>query len=76
MHITACLAGQDDVDVEVGEDCRSLQALKQAIVEALPQLCVEGFDVSAGGRALDDDEGVVSLEEVQRGHDRSFQPRL
>ena len=76
MHVTACLAGQQDVDVEVGEDCRTLQALKEAIVRALPQLCVEGFDVSVGGRALDDDEGVVSLVEVQRGHDRSFQPRL
>ena len=61
MHVTACLAGQK-VEVEVGEDCRSLQALREAIVEALPQLCVEGFDVSVGGRALDDDEGVVSLE--------------
>ena len=61
MHVTACLAGQK-VDVEVGEDCRTLQALKEAIVEALPQLCVEGFDVSVGGRALDDDESVVSLE--------------
>ena len=75
MHVTACLAGHK-AEVEVGEDCRSLQALREAIVEALPQLCVEGFDVSVGGRALDDDEGVVSLEEVQRGHDRSFQPRL
>ena len=62
MHVTACLAGQK-VDVEVGEDCRSLQALKEAIVVALPKLCVEGFDVSVGGRALDDDEGVVSLED-------------
>ena len=62
MHVTACLAGQK-VDVEVGEDCRSLQALREAIVVALPQLCVEGFDVSVGGRALDDDEGVVSLTE-------------
>ena len=60
MHVTACLAGQK-VDVEVGEDCRTLQALREAIVEELPQLCVEGFDVSVGGRALDDDEGVVSL---------------
>ena len=60
MHVTACLAGQK-VDVEVGEDCRSLQALKEAVVEALPKLCVEGFDVSVGGRALDDDDGVVSL---------------
>ena len=74
MHVTACLEGQK-VDVEAGEDCRSLQALREAIVEALPQLWVEGFDVSVGRRALDD-EGVVSLEEVQRGHDRSFQPRL
>ena len=41
MHITACLAGQK-VDVEVGEGCRTLQALR----------------------------------EVQRGHKRSFQPRL
>ena len=63
MHVTACLAGQEEVEVEVGEDCRSLQALREAIVEALPQLCVEGFDVSVGGRALDDDEGVVSLDE-------------
>ena len=66
MHVTACLAGQE-VDVEVGEDCRTLQALREAIVVALPQLCVEGlkkwFDVSVGGRPLDDDEGVVSLQE-------------
>ena len=62
MHVTARLAGQE-VDIEVGEACRSLRALKEAIVEALPQLCVEGFDVSVGGRALDDDEGAVSLEE-------------
>ena len=63
MHVTACLAGQEKVEVEVGEDCRTVQALREAIVVALPQLCVEGFDVSVGGRALDDDEGVVSLEE-------------
>ena len=63
MHVTACVAGQEDVDVEVGEACRSLRALKEAIVEALPKLCAEGFDVSVGGRALDDDEGVVSLED-------------
>ena len=62
MHVTACLAGQK-VDVEVGENCRTLQALKDAIVVALPKLCVEGFDVSVGGRALDNDEGVVSLSE-------------
>ena len=62
MHVTACLAGQT-VDVEVGERCRTVQALKEAIVVALPQLCVEGFDVSVGGRALDDDEGVVSLQQ-------------
>ena len=55
MHVTVCLAGQK-VDVEAGEDCRSLQALREAIVEALPQLCVEGF-VSVGGRALDDARG-------------------
>ena len=61
MHVTACLAGQE-VDVEVGEDCRTLQALRESVVAALPQLCVEGFDVSVGGRALDD-EGVVSLTE-------------
>ena len=42
MHVTACLAGQEDVAVEVGESCRTLQALR----------------------------------EVQRGHNRSFQPRL
>ena len=62
MHVTACLAGQK-VEVEVGESCRSLQALKEAIVKALPKLCVEGFDVSVGGRALDEDVGVVSLED-------------
>ena len=61
MHVTACLAGQTE-DVEVGEGCRTLQALKESIAKALPQLCVEGFDVSVGGRALDD-EGVISLEE-------------
>ena len=66
MHVTACVAGQEDVDVEVGEACRSLRALKEAIVEALPKLCAEGFDVSVGGRALDDDEGVVSLEDSMR----------
>ena len=63
MHVTACLAGQEDVDVEVGVNCRTLQALKEAIVVALPKLCAEGFDVSVGGRGLDDDEGVVSLSE-------------
>ena len=63
MHVTACLAGQDEVEVKVGEECRTLQALKEAIVVALPKLCVEGFDVSVGGRGLDDDEGVVSLSE-------------
>ena len=68
MHVTACLAGQEEVDVEVGEDCRTLQALKEAVVKALPQLCVEGFDVSVGGRALDNDEGVVSLVE-STGHE-------
>ena len=62
MHVTACLAGQK-VDVEVGEDCRTLHALKESIGKELPQLCVEGFDVSVGGRALDDDEGVVSLQD-------------
>ena len=62
MHVTACLAGQK-VDVEVGEGCRTLQALRESIVVALPQLCVGGFDVSVGGRALDDDEGVVSLQQ-------------
>ena len=62
MHATVCLAEQK-VDVEVGEECRTLHALKEIIVEELPQLCVEGFDVSVGGRALDDDEGVLSLEE-------------
>ena len=61
MHVTACLAGQE-VDVEVGENCRTVQALREAIVKELPQLCVDGFDVSVGGYALDDDEGVVSLE--------------
>ena len=66
MHVTACVAGQEEVDVEVGEACRSLRALKEAIVEALPKLCAEGFDVSVGGRALDDDEGVVSLEDSMR----------
>ena len=63
MHVTACLAGQDEVEVGVGEECRTLQALKETIVVALPKLCVEGFDVSVGGRGLDDDEGVVSLSE-------------
>ena len=65
MHVTACLAKQE-VDVEVGEDCRTIQALQEAIVKALPQLCVEGFDVSVGGRALDNDEGIASLEESVR----------
>ena len=62
MHVTACLEGQTE-EVEVGEDCRTLQALKEAIVVALPQLCVDGFNVSVGGRVLDDDEGVVLLEQ-------------
>ena len=59
-HVTARL-GVQKVDVKVGEECRTVQALKEAIVVALPKLCVEGFDVSVGGRALDD-EGVVSLD--------------
>ena len=59
-HVTARLVVQK-VDVKVGEECRTVQALKEAIVVALPKLCVEGFDVSVGGRALDD-EGVVSLD--------------
>eukprot|EP00754_Rhynchopus_humris_P005696 Rhum_TRINITY_DN12821_c0_g1::Rhum_TRINITY_DN12821_c0_g1_i1::g.54786::m.54786 len=63
MHVTACLAGQEDVEVEVGEECRTLQALQESIVRALPQLRVERFDVSVGGHALDD-EGVVSLQEA------------
>ena len=63
MHVTVSLAKQE-VDVEVGEDCRTVQALKESVVDALPQLCVEGFDVSVGGRVLDSDEGVVSLEEA------------
>ena len=61
MHVTACLAGEE-VDVEVGESCRTLQALKESIVAALPQLCIEEFDVTVGGRPLDD-EGILSLEE-------------
>ena len=64
MHVTACLVEQK-VDVEVGEACRTIQALKEAVVVALPQLRVEGFDVTVGGRALED-EGVVSLEESVR----------
>ena len=65
MHVTACLAGEK-VDVEVGEGCCSLQALKEIIAKELPQLCVEGFDVSVGGRALDNDERVLSLDDSVR----------
>ena len=54
MHVTACLAEQ--------KECRTLRALKASIVEELPHLCPEQFDVSVGGRALDD-EGMLSLEE-------------
>ena len=74
MHVTACLAGQK-VDVEVGEDCRTVRALREAIVVALPQLCVEGFSVSVGGRTLDNDEGVVSLGE-DVGLDVEPNPRI
>ena len=63
MHVTARLAGQEEVDVEVGEECRTSQALKEAVVVALPQLRVERFDVSVGGRALDD-EGVGGFSGV------------
>ena len=61
MHVTACLAGQEEVDVEVGENCRTLQALKEAIVKELPQLCVEWFSTCLS--VFDSDEGVVSLVE-------------
>ena len=57
------MSGRSEGGRGVTEDCRSLQALKEAVVVALPKLCVEGFDVSVGGRALDDDEGIVSLED-------------
>ena len=76
MHVTACLEGQKE-EVEVGEDCRSLQALKQAIVEALPRLWVEGFDVSVDALYLDagvpidrrDPHGSTSLfHACSRGH--------
>ena len=73
MHVTACVAGQEDVDVEVGEACRALRALKEAIVEALPKLCAEGFDVSVGGRALDDDAG--GLHAPGRGAERPYPQR-
>ena len=33
MHVTACLAGQDEV--EVGEECRTLQALKGVVSRPL-----------------------------------------
>ena len=62
MYVTA-LFGAQKTEVEVGDDCITLGALKASIVAALPELCVEGFDVSVGGRALDD-EGVVSLESL------------
>ena len=62
MHVTASLAGGEQVDVEVGEECRTLRALKKAIVKELPKLRVKEFAVCVGGHALDD-EGVVSLED-------------
>ena len=53
MHVTACLAGQM-VEVEVGEDCRTLQALKESIVKALPILdnrVPGGKTIGAGKKA-------------------------
>ena len=60
MRVIACLDGEK-VDVEVGPSCRTVQVLKECIVAALPQLCVEGFDVSVRGRPVD--EGFIALEE-------------
>eukprot|EP00754_Rhynchopus_humris_P021309 Rhum_TRINITY_DN14738_c9_g2::Rhum_TRINITY_DN14738_c9_g2_i1::g.110635::m.110635 len=57
MRVTACVSGQK-VTAKVATKCRTLQELKEAIVVALPKL----FDVSVGGRAIDDDEAVVSLD--------------
>ena len=74
MHITASFGGAE-VAVEVDADCRTLAAFKATLQAALPSLDVEKMCLEVGGRALDD-ERVLALEGVQRGHDRSFQPRL
>eukprot|EP00754_Rhynchopus_humris_P040164 Rhum_TRINITY_DN2320_c0_g1::Rhum_TRINITY_DN2320_c0_g1_i1::g.6856::m.6856 len=60
MRVTACLAGEK-VDVEVGPGCRTVRVLKEAIIKELPQLCVEGFDVSVRGRPVGED--FIALEE-------------
>eukprot|EP00754_Rhynchopus_humris_P045150 Rhum_TRINITY_DN4637_c0_g1::Rhum_TRINITY_DN4637_c0_g1_i1::g.15161::m.15161 len=61
MHVTVSLAGRC-TEVEVGEDCRSLTALKTAVVTALPQLrteaSIEGFDLIVGGCAADEDTAL------------------
>ena len=65
MHITASWGGAE-VEVEVGEECRSLAALKQAVCSVLPE-GVDGETVclEVGGRAVSE-EDVVGLSEGGR----------
>ena len=65
MHITASWGGAE-VEVEVGEECRSLAALKHAVCSALP----EGVDgervcLEVCGRAVEE-EDVLALSEGGR----------
>ena len=65
MHITASWGGAE-VEVEVGEECRSLAALKHAVCSALPE-GVDGEKVclEVGGRAVEE-EDVLALSEGGR----------
>ena len=62
MQITASWGGAD-VEVEVGEECRSLAALKRALRSALPEeVDLEKVCLEVGGRAMEE-EDVVGLVE-------------
>ena len=65
MHITASWGGAE-VEVEVGEECRSLAALKHAVCSALPE-GVDGETVclEVCGRAVEE-EDVLALSEGGR----------
>ena len=65
MHITASWGGAE-VEVEVGEECRSLAALKEAVCSALPE-GVDGEKVclEVCGRAVEE-EDVLALSEGGR----------
>ena len=52
MHVTACLAGRK-VEVEVGEECRTLQALKKAESEMRTMRAPSAVEAGSGEGCLD-----------------------